>query len=102
MYFQVSDYKGKNFLDLDNNNNLPIQHTYLKKGVWLKYIIKSITNHTPIGEYHLRFFPKESFTCSYGDYPIKILSLFLSLIQECFPFMKISLGSNFTKVIFFI
>jgi len=37
MYFQVLDYK-ENFLDLNDNNNLSIQPTYLKKDAWLKHI----------------------------------------------------------------
>jgi len=84
MYFQVLYYKGKNFLDLNNNNNLSIQPTYLKEGAWLKHIrhsnslyaciTKAITNHAPIGKYYLRFFPKESFACLYRDYPIKSMN----------------------------
>ena len=29
-------------------------------------------NYALIGKYWLRFFPKELFTCTYGDYPIKM------------------------------
>jgi len=29
-------------------------------------------NHAPIGEYRLRFFPKEPFACTCGDYPIEM------------------------------
>ena len=75
------DYKRKNFLDLNNNNNLPTKPTYLKDSVWLKYIkhsntlcthaIRAITNHAPISKYHLKFFPKKSFAYLCREYPIK-------------------------------
>jgi len=32
---------------------------------------QAITNHVSIGEYHLRFFPREKFSCSCRNYPIK-------------------------------
>ena len=38
MTFQVLDYKRKNFLDLNNNDNLPTKPTYSKDGAWLKHI----------------------------------------------------------------
>ena len=34
-------------------------------------ITRLITNHAPISEYGLRFFPKELFACTYGDYSIE-------------------------------
>ena len=59
MYFQALDYKGKNFLNLNDNDNIPIWPTYLKEGAWLKHIdhsnslcvhiTRAITNHAPIG-----------------------------------------------------
>jgi len=36
MTFQALDYKGNNFLDLINDNNLPTKPTYTKDGTWLK------------------------------------------------------------------
>ena len=33
--------------------------------------IRAITNHAPIGEYRLRFFPNSEFSCSCNEYPIK-------------------------------
>ena len=36
--FQASDYKGKNFLNLNNNDNLPTRPTYSKDGAWFKLI----------------------------------------------------------------
>jgi len=32
---------------------------------------RAITNHAPIGEYRLRFFPNEEFRCPYEKYPIE-------------------------------
>jgi len=79
--FQALDYKGKNFLDLNDDDNLPTRPTYSKGGAWLKHIrhsntlcvhaTRTITNHAPIGGYRLRFFPKESFACPCRDYPIE-------------------------------
>ena len=59
--------------DLKDNNNENIVPTYTKGSLWLKicrcsntltaYLTRLITNHTPIGEYRLRFFSNE--LCSY-------------------------------------
>jgi len=35
-------------------------------------VFRTITNHTSIGEYCLRFFPKESSACFYDEYLIEI------------------------------
>ena len=82
MTFQASDYKGNHFLDLFNDDYLPIKPTYIKGSTWLKLIsrsnslcvraTKAITNYTSIGEYCLRFFPKENSNCSCRSYPIKL------------------------------
>ena len=81
MIFQVSNFKGNYFLDLLNNNLLLIKPTYIKNNAWLKSIVhlnflcvrmtRAITNHMPIGKYHLRFFPREYFSYSYNLYPIE-------------------------------
>ena len=81
MYFQASEYKGRNFLDLNNDNNQPICPAYSKGSTWMKCIgffsvlcarvTRLIMNHAPIREYRLKFFPKESFACSCGEYPIE-------------------------------
>ena len=81
MPFQASDYKGNHFLDLLDNDYLSIKPTYIKGGTWLKLIgysnslcvrmTRAITNHTSIGKYHPRFFPKENFNYVYRLYPIK-------------------------------
>jgi len=81
MLFQALDSKGKNFLDLLDNNPNPLEPSSIKEGPWLQQFSHSnllctcssraITNHTPIGEYQLRFFPKGEFTCPCGNYPIE-------------------------------
>ena len=40
---------------------------------WTCYVCttRAITNHAPIGEYRLRFFPNEEFKCPCDNYPIK-------------------------------
>ena len=81
MTFQASEHKEKYFLDLNDNENLPAKPMYTKGGTWLSLlrhsntlyarVTRAIINHAPISEYCLRFFPRESFACSYGEYPIK-------------------------------
>ena len=77
----MSGAKGHNFLDLHDNENCPIKSSYSEGGLWIRYFghsnllctraIRAIINHTSIREYCLRFFPKEDFSCLYGDYPIE-------------------------------
>ena len=79
--FQASDGKGKQFYDLIDDNLEIIKPSYTKGGPWLQSFghsnslctkaTRAITNHVPIGEYHLRFFPKEDFKCPCRYYPIK-------------------------------
>ena len=67
--FQASNFKENHFLDLLDDDNNIIELTYVKEGSWLKMIghsnllyacaTRAITNHAPIGEYRLRFFPRE-------------------------------------------
>ena len=81
MTFQASDLKGKQFLDLLDKDNNIIEPSYTKGGSWLKifghsnslcaHALQAIANHAPIGEYRLRFFPREEFKCLCGSYPIK-------------------------------
>lgn len=81
MMFQVLDYKRNHFLNLLNDDYLPIKPTYTKDDAWLKLlsysnslcmrVTRAITNHALIGKYHLRFFPKEDFECPCRTYPIK-------------------------------
>jgi len=61
MTFQASNKKGHIFLDLLDDNNKPLELTYSKDKIWLKYFghsnslcvkaMKAIVNHTSIGEY---------------------------------------------------
>ena len=81
MIFQASDLKEKQFLDLLNNNDNIIELSYVKRGSWLKvfghsnslctHISRAITNYAPIGEYILRFFPREEFKYLCKLYPIE-------------------------------
>jgi len=74
------DLKGKHFLDLLDNDNIT-ELSYIKGRSWLKYFghsnslsaraIRAITNHTPIGEYRLRFFPRKDFSCPCRLHPIE-------------------------------
>jgi len=69
MMFQASDNKGRNFLDLLDDNLNTIELMYSKGESWLKYfghsnllcarVTRAIVNYFPIGEYQLRFFPRE-------------------------------------------
>ena len=81
MTFQALDFKEKQFLNfLDSDDNI-IELSYIKGRSWLKFFgyfnslcaraSRVITNHAPIGEYRLRFFPREEFKYLYGFYFIK-------------------------------
>jgi len=77
----MSDLKRKNFLNLLNNDHTIIKPSHTKGGLWIKqfgfsnllciWATWAITNHALIGEYWLRFFPREEFSCPYRFYPIK-------------------------------
>jgi len=81
MTFQASNLKGNQFLDLLDDDNNIIELSYVKGGLWLKTFghsnslcaraTRAITNHTPIGEYRLAFFPGKEFKCLCGIYPIE-------------------------------
>ena len=81
MTFQALDGKERYFLDLLDNNFNVIKLSYIKGGLWLQFFghlnslcahaMRAITNHAPIGEYRLRFFPSEEFKCLCGNYLIK-------------------------------
>ena len=81
MIFQALDGKERHFLELVNNNLKDIEPSYTKGGPWLQLFghsntlcacaMRAITNHAPIGEYRLRFFPNEEFKCLCGNYSIK-------------------------------
>ena len=79
--FQASDGKERQFLDLVDNNLNIIEPVYTKGGPWLQvfshsnslcaHATRAITNHTPIGEYRLRFFSNKEFKCPCSNYPIE-------------------------------
>jgi len=81
MTFQALDGKGNQFLDLMDDNLETIEPSYTKRGSWLQAFghsnllcaraTRAITNHTLIGKYCLRFFPKEKFKCPCRQYPIE-------------------------------
>lgn len=81
MTFQVSDLRGKHFLNLVDSDNNIIELSYINDGPWIKYIghsnllytraLRAIMNHAPTGEYRLMFFPKEEFNCLCGLYLIE-------------------------------
>jgi len=81
MTFQALDGKGKQFLNLLDDNSNAIKPSYIKEGLWLQvfgqlnslciYIMRAISNHAPIREYRLRFFPRKEFKCSCSVYPIE-------------------------------
>ena len=93
--FQVSNLKGRSFLDLINSNDSILEPSYYKGSTWLKYFgysntlcaraMRAITNHTPIGEYWLCFFPNEVFSCLCGLYPIESRQ---HILHECKRFNK--------------
>ena len=77
MTFQASDFKRNHFLDLLDNNYLSIKPTYMKDSAQLKLLDHSnslcarVTNHIPIGEYHLSLFSNKNFNCLCRSYLIK-------------------------------
>ena len=95
MTFQASDLKGKQFLNLLDDNNNIIEPSYVKGGSWLKVFSHSnslcahasrvITNYAPTGEYRLRFFSREEFKCLYRSYPIESRHY---ILHECSRFNR--------------
>ena len=81
MIFQASDGKGNQFLNLLDDNYCFIELACVKGGPWLQLFghsnslyartSRAITNHAPIREYKLRFFPREEFKCLCSVYPIE-------------------------------
>ena len=90
MMFQASNFKGNQFLNLVDNDNNIIKLTYIKGRSWLKvfdhsnllctHATRAITNYAPIGEFKLRFFPREEFKCLCDRYPIKTRR---HILHEC-------------------
>ena len=81
MIFQALDLKSNHFLNLVDSDNKLLELLYIKGSPWLQNFghsnllctraIRAITNHAPIGEYRLRFFPSKEFSCLCGQYPIE-------------------------------
>ena len=81
MTFQVSDGKGKHFLDLLDGDLNIIEPSYARRGLWLQAFshsnslcacaVRAITNHTLIGEYRLQFLPNMDFACPCNNYSIE-------------------------------
>ena len=79
--FNMLGLKGWNFLNLLNNDYTDMVPSYTKGGPWLEQFsfsyslcaqaTQAITNHAPIGEYHLKFFLREDFSCLCGVYPLE-------------------------------
>ena len=69
MTFQALDYKRKNFLDLNDDDNLPTRPTYSKGGAWLKYFGHSNMLCAQIMPQLANII--SGFTCLCGEYPIK-------------------------------
>jgi len=90
MTFQASDGKGRNFLDLLDDDFNPIKPHYAKGGPWLQafghsntlcaHTVRAITNHAPIGEYRLHFLPGMDILCPCSNYPIEIRR---HILHEC-------------------
>ena len=90
MTFQASDGKGRNFLDLLDDEFNVIEPHFTKGGPWLQTFghsnslcaraVRAITNHAPIGEYRLRFFPGMDFSCPCSNYPIETRR---HILHEC-------------------
>ena len=95
MTFQASDLKGNHFLDLLDNELHTIKSLYTKGGLQINQFscsnlscaraIRAIMNHAPIGEYHLRFFLRKSFSCLCRIYLIKTRQY---ILHECRRYNK--------------
>jgi len=95
MIFQALDGKRKHFLDLLDDNFNTIEPAYTKGRPWLQVFghsnslcaraTRAISNHAPIGEYWLRFFPNEDFKCPCNNYPIESKR---HILHECRRFNR--------------
>ena len=93
MTFQASDGRGNHFLDLLDNDLNAIKPHQVKGGPWLQLFghsnslcacaTRAITNHAPIGEYRLQFFPSMDFLCN--NYPIESRR---HILHECERFNR--------------
>ena len=93
MTFQALDGKEHQFLDLVDSNFNTIEPSYTKGGSWLQLFshfnslcactTRAITNHAPIGEYWLRFFPKKKFKCPCSNF---LIELRRHILHDCTRF----------------
>ena len=81
---QALKFKGRKFLELNDDNSSPIHLIYFKDRAWLKHfgslnslcvrVTRLVINHVSISEYRLRLFGKDSkepITCPCNDYSIE-------------------------------
>ena len=81
MTFQASNFKGRQFLELLDDDLNFLKPSSKNESSWLKLIgysnslcmraTRAIVNYAPIGEYWLRFFPRENFVCLCSAYSIE-------------------------------
>ena len=79
--FQVSNTKGKHFLNLLDDDIHPMKPSYTKGGSQIKYfrhlnflciqVTRAIVNYTLIEEYHLHFLLNKNLSCSYEIYLVE-------------------------------
>ena len=90
MAFQTLDNKDQHFMELLDNDLLPIEPSLANGGPWLKCFGHSnllciratrvIVNYVPIGKYIFRFFSWKEFQCLYSFYPIETRHY---ILHEC-------------------
>lgn len=93
MFFQATDKKGLNFLDLRDGKNNIIEPYYKNRGPWLSQfgfsnsmytrMTRLITNHAPIGDYRRHFFPNENPLCPCGSGQVETR---YHILRECSRF----------------
>ena len=109
--FQASKLKGNHFLNLLDNELHTIEPLYTKRGPWIKQFghlnslcaraMRAITNHASIGEYYLRFFLRESFSCPCRVYPIEIRRHILYEYRRCIKYQN-SLRATLSHLVIFL
>jgi len=95
MSFQATEFRGRNFLELLNDNLNPIKLSNIKGSPWLQQFghsdslcaraTRAIINHASISKYCLRFSPREDFPCPCSIYPIETRR---HILHECNIFNK--------------
>ena len=96
MTFQASDLRGISWSSRwQFSQHRTLIQKYKKGGPWIKHFghsnllcaraARAILNHAPIGEYRLRFLPREDFNCPCGEYPIESRR---HILHDCRRFNK--------------